>query len=73
VHVSFLSVKRPVPGTIEFVSPMVEAGSGTVTVRVRVENPDGSLWAGEPCEWLGGAKAETGNAVSRAKLPRALP
>jgi RND family efflux transporter MFP subunit len=73
VQVSFLSVKRPVPGTIEFVSPMVEAGSGTVTVRVRVENPDGSLWAGEPCEWLGGAKAETGAAVSRAKLPRALP
>jgi RND family efflux transporter MFP subunit len=45
------AVGRSTEGTIEFISPVVDAGSGTVTVRVRVDNTDRSLRAGEPCQF----------------------
>ena len=36
-------------GTIDFVSPVIDARSGTVTVRVRVPNPDLALTSGSRC------------------------
>jgi RND family efflux transporter MFP subunit len=52
VGVFFPGPDRQVEGIIEFVAPIVDAGSGTVTVRLRVDNLDRSLRAGEPCELL---------------------
>lgn len=39
-------------GTIEFIAPVVDAGSGTIAVRVRVDNTNRSLRAGEPCQFV---------------------
>lgn len=38
-----------VQGTIEFVAPVVDGESGTVRVRVRLENAEGRYYGGEPC------------------------
>ena len=38
-----------VQGTIEFVVPVVDGESGTVRVRVRLENAEGRYYSGEPC------------------------
>jgi RND family efflux transporter MFP subunit len=39
----------PIRGTVEFVSPVADAESGTLEVRVRVPNSDGKLLSGERC------------------------
>jgi len=52
VKLLFPGLNREATGIIEFLSPIVDAGSGTVTVCVRVDNADRSLRAGEPCELL---------------------
>jgi RND family efflux transporter MFP subunit len=39
-------------GTVEFVSPVINAQSGTVTVRVKLANPDGRFRSGERCKLL---------------------
>jgi RND family efflux transporter MFP subunit len=44
---------RRLEGTVEVVSPMVEAGTQTVTVRVCIDNHDGALHPGEPCRLEG--------------------
>lgn len=49
VHVRFPDLAGPVPGTIEFVSPVTDAESGTVRVKVRIDNPDGAYRSGERC------------------------
>jgi RND family efflux transporter MFP subunit len=56
------SAGRALDGTIEYLSPIVDAGSGTVTVRVRIDNADRTLRAGEPCELWRDAPASTGEA-----------
>ena len=38
-----------VEGTIETISPVTEAQSRTVEIKVLLPNPDGQLRAGEPC------------------------
>lgn len=39
----------PVSGIVEFISPLIDPRSGTVQVKVRVPNPDGSFRSGERC------------------------
>jgi RND family efflux transporter MFP subunit len=60
VAVVFPSAGSAVNGTIEYLAPVVDAGSGTVTVRVRLDNPDRALRAGEPCELWRDAPPSTG-------------
>lgn len=50
VLIRLTSSAAPVTGSIEFVSPVTTAQSGTVTVKVRVPNPDHRYRAGEKCE-----------------------
>lgn len=66
VSIRLPSSPAPVAGAIEFVSPVTTAQSGTVTVKVRVPNPDYRYRAGEKCELqLGEAPAQ----VTRVKPP----
>ena len=44
LHLPSRGVK--VPGTVEFVSPLVDAKSGTVKIKVTLENRDGSIRSG---------------------------
>jgi RND family efflux transporter MFP subunit len=45
------SGRRRVEGTIEFISPVTDAQSNTVRVRIRIENPDEQFHCGDSC-WL---------------------
>ncbi len=49
VDVEFVDAGRVVPGEIEFVSPTIDAESGTVKVKVMIANPTGELQSGERC------------------------
>jgi len=49
VQVQFASAKKPVEAEIEFVSPVTDAKSGTVLVKVRIPNPAGECRSGERC------------------------
>jgi RND family efflux transporter MFP subunit len=49
VEVRFAGVGQPAKGTIEFIAPVTDAESGTVLVKVRIDNPDGSYRSGERC------------------------
>jgi RND family efflux transporter MFP subunit len=44
--------QRTIQGTIEFVSPVVDAQSGTVQVRVRIPNPGEAIPGGLTCRLL---------------------
>jgi len=44
--VTLLMQENTVPATIDFVSPVIEAQSGTIRVRFRVPNPEGKLLSG---------------------------
>ena len=43
--------KQVVSGTVEFVSPVIEADSGTVRIKIRVDNSNGAFRSGEKCYW----------------------
>ena len=49
VNVQFTEGNQEVSGTIEFISPLTDAESGTVPVKVRLENADGDLRSGDRC------------------------
>ena len=42
---------RPVSGVIETIGPLIDARSGTIRVRIRVDNPDLTLKSGSRCTW----------------------
>lgn len=41
--------EQMVVGTVEYVSPTIDAQSGTVRIKVRLPNPDGKIKSGAPC------------------------
>lgn len=49
VRVSFANINTPAEGIVEFVSPVTDAESGTVKVKVRLDNPKGIYRSGERC------------------------
>lgn len=51
--VRFVDSGREVTGNTEFVSPVTDAESGTVSVKVVIGNADGTLRAGERCQLMG--------------------
>ncbi len=44
-----LDPERRVPATVEFVSPVIDAASGTVRVKFEIENPAGEIRSGGRC------------------------
>ncbi|MHB0960280.1 MAG: efflux RND transporter periplasmic adaptor subunit [Pirellulaceae bacterium] len=46
------SAPEPVEGVVEFISPMADAQSGTMRVRVRIPNPKESVPSGVTCHLL---------------------
>lgn len=48
--VRFVESKRIVEGVIYYISPYPAGDTNTYTVKIRVNNADGSLNAGEPCQ-----------------------
>lgn len=49
VWVSFPGTKAEAAGVVEYVSPVTDAESGTVLVKVRVDNAEGQIRSGERC------------------------
>ena len=49
IKVRFPESKDTVKGTIEFISPVTDFESGTVRVKIRVDNSDGRYRSGERC------------------------
>lgn len=52
VVVRMVDVTEPVKGEIEYVSPVTDAESGTVRIKVRIENAEGAYRSGERCSLL---------------------
>ncbi|MEM7478917.1 MAG: efflux RND transporter periplasmic adaptor subunit [Planctomycetota bacterium] len=50
VSLRFDSIPLPVAGIVEFVSPITEAQTNTVRVKIRIPNPQGIYRAGTPCK-----------------------
>jgi RND family efflux transporter MFP subunit len=68
VQVRYPDLASPVPGTVEFVSPVTDAESGTVRVKVRIDNPQGNFRSGERCTLeLAAAKRDTNRPQPVAK------
>ncbi|QDV71159.1 Multidrug resistance protein MdtA precursor [Rosistilla carotiformis] len=42
---------QPVQGVIESVAPTADAKSGTVRVKIRIDNPNGRVFSGSTCRW----------------------
>lgn len=49
VKIRFPISKQLVEGRVTFISPVTDAESGMVRVKVRVDNPDGKIRSGERC------------------------
>jgi RND family efflux transporter MFP subunit len=49
VVVRLLNGRERVEGVVHFVSPVINAESGTLLVKVRLDNPEGRLHSGERC------------------------
>lgn len=52
VEVSLPGSRSRIEGLIEFVDPIVDGKSGTMRVKVRLDNPAGRYLSGEPCSLL---------------------
>ena len=50
MKVRFLTSGVETTGTVDFISPVTDAESGTVLVRIRVDNADGRFRSGERCK-----------------------
>ena len=64
VQVQFASQEQPVKGEVELVSPVTEARSGTVRVKVRIPNPQRACRSGDRCVLLGLNRTATPPAAS---------
>lgn len=49
VLVTIEGMREPVPGVVDVVSPVIDAQSGTLKVKVRVANPEGLILSGQRC------------------------
>ena len=49
VRLFFPDGQRQAVATVEFVSPLIDAESGTVAIKVRIDNSEGLYHSGEPC------------------------
>ena len=49
VHVRFGEQGESARGEIEYISPVIDAESGTIAVKVRLPNPEGKLQSGRAC------------------------
>jgi len=52
VQVQFSNTSDIADGVVETISPVMDAESGTVAVKVRIPNPEGNLQSGQPCTLL---------------------
>lgn len=50
IKVRLLSGNTEVLGVVEFIAPTTDAESGTIRIKVRIENPAGRLRSGERCK-----------------------
>lgn len=66
IRIRFESSKATVNGSVKFVSPVVDAQSGTVTVRVEFPNTEGRHRSGERCVLLLGDQASKISRTSRS-------
>jgi len=52
VQVHFSNTSNVADGIVETISPVMDAESGTIAVKVRLPNPEGNLQSGQPCTLL---------------------
>jgi len=58
VLIGWLDTRETVQGKVDFVAPTTDPESGTVLVKVRIDNSHGRYRSGERCEWhLGGDRS----------------
>ncbi len=60
-----LDPERRVPAVVEFVSPVIDAASGTVRVKFAIANPNGEIRSGGRCT----LEAEATRSLARGVLP----
>jgi RND family efflux transporter MFP subunit len=69
-QVYFRASRRTVDGKIDTIGPSINSESGTIEVRVRIENPSGTLRPGDRCTMRlveSPSADETPNAISRSQ------
>lgn len=49
VTIRFSETNYAVEGTVQFIAPITDAESGTVRVKVRIDNPEGQYHSGDRC------------------------
>jgi len=49
MKVSFTGSDRPVDGVVEEISPVIDAESGTIRIKLRISNDEGKLHSGQRC------------------------
>jgi membrane fusion protein, multidrug efflux system len=54
IQVQFSITGEVADAVIEYISPVMDAESGTIAVKVRIPNPDGKLQSGQACVLMGG-------------------
>jgi RND family efflux transporter MFP subunit len=57
VKISALSLATAVTGFVETIAPLIDGESGTLAVKVRIDNSDGKLLPGDRCMMEAGEKA----------------
>jgi RND family efflux transporter MFP subunit len=69
VSVYLMSLAKSVRGTVASISPAIDGESGTIEVKVSLDNQDGSLRAGDRCR-MKLHSAQTASRLSPTRLPR---
>lgn len=59
VRLNLASSNLLVEGQVEFISPLTNPQTGTVTIKVRIPNSEGKLRSGEKCQFGGGDPTPT--------------
>jgi len=49
VEVEFQEIGKQAQAVVEYISPVIDAESGTVAIKVRMPNPSGALQSGQAC------------------------
>jgi RND family efflux transporter MFP subunit len=69
VHVAFPGIATPAEGIVEFISPVTDAESGTVRVKVRIENPKQDYRSGERCSLEPAGAKRTKEPLVKTRTP----
>ena len=73
VEVTLIGSRTKIRGVVDFVDPIVDGKSGTMRVKVRLDNPKGRFLSGEPCSLLISPDSIAGKNATAAGPTRVRP